>query len=72
MTRLRTDLLYVAGAMAVLFIAIGAYKARDISHYEIWPDFARWALEATIVAAFGFAAGYALAWARRENKKEGA
>jgi hypothetical protein len=67
MTRLRSDLLYVAGAMCVLFIALGAYKARDITRYDLWPTFAKWALEFTIVAAFAFAVGYTLAWARRDK-----
>lgn len=72
MTRLRSDILYVAGAMMVLFLAIAAFKAREISHYELWPDYARWALEFTIVAAFAFVAGYTLAITRREKPKEGA
>jgi hypothetical protein len=71
MTRLRSDLLYVVSALVVMFLALGAYKARDISRYEMWPDFVRWALEFAIVAAFAFVAGYTLAWARRD-KKEGA
>ena len=72
MTRLRFDLLYFGGAVAILFIAVAAYKRQDISHYALWPDFVKWALEFAIVAAFAFAAGYGLAWARREDKKEGA
>lgn len=72
MTRLRSDILYVAGAMVVLAIALGAYKYQHISRYEMWPEYARWALEFTIVGAFMFTVGYTLAWARRGDRKEGA
>jgi hypothetical protein len=68
MTRLRSDLTYSAGALLVLAVALGAYKYERISQYEMWPEYAKWALEFVIVGAFMFFAGYTLAWARRENK----
>jgi hypothetical protein len=69
MTSFRTDLVYVLSALAIMFLAVAAYKYRDISRFDLWPDFARWALEHVVTGAFVFAVAYALAWYRREDKK---
>jgi hypothetical protein len=64
------DIAFLGGILLATYGAVAIITYRDITGFDLWPEYLKWGLVNLICCGIVAVCAYALAWSRREDRED--